>query len=280
MSRLDRLGVFVVSMLLLPHLSVGAQTAPTDKVPLPGTRTVLDSLGANALNAELGLLPADLQLEGLRMGQYRNVSAAGRDPVLGPFGVAYSAPARSDSMVVQLSFVWSVEDAIAESVPDDPLLGSLYVSWTGRNERDFVAMYDRFYRALRSSPMSPSCVDLKTNRAGSDFARRSREAAWQAGGWHAGLFVRKSVSSTGTFYLIQYRASHERFMEMPPDAATTDWVAVSPARVRGPERAPQRSAAAHDALNCALAEIYPDALRCLDPAAIGLTTIWYGSPDG
>lgn len=213
-----------VALLLLLAVTVGAQAVPTVTAPTPTPSSALDSVGANALSTVLHLLPQGLKLQGLRMNEYQRTAAPPGVPVAGPFGVVYTAPPRKDSLVVQVLFEWAVNDVLEGTVPDNPALGSVYVRWSGRDYRAFSEMYARFRDAFRSAPVPPACADLKTDMTGPTFTRRSREAAWEAGGWYASLFIRAATDSSGSYYSVMYRAARNSIHRLTPvEPVVTSW---------------------------------------------------------
>ena len=185
-----------------------------------------DSLGLVALNRTFDLLPGITYGTELTLKSLSRIAPGVKPTAVASFGVAYTLAGRTDGIVLGFGFDWTSEEIVEGTRTDDPAVAELYFEWSGKDAEQFRAVVDKFGSAMRMAASAPICVDYGSNVSTTQRARRSREAAWVAGGWLGHVIVRATAdSSLGESFIIQYNVSRlpGRPWRAPAEPRTISW---------------------------------------------------------
>jgi hypothetical protein len=166
-----------------------------------------DSLGLDALNRTFEFLPNGAYGTRLTMRSLAKLAPSVKQVVIGPTGTAFERTGRDDGIRLQFGFDWIVGEESGDGRTDDPPVSSLYFDWAGTDVHQFLSVFERFRAAMHLAASPPICVDYGTNISTPQRTRRSREAAWIAGGWLGHVIMRATADSAATTYILQYQAS-------------------------------------------------------------------------
>lgn len=195
--RLSRVGCVVGVLLLSAHVLAAQSPAA-------------DSIGLDAINRRLRILPEGRLATRLTMGAVKQLVPNARLDAVGPTAAGWALPTRSDSMRVGFVFDWDSGTVVSRGITDNAVVSRIDIYWLGTDRKIFEEVASMLLGALSANPVNASCLRVPPDIAESNRSRRVREAAWYSPEWIASLVVSASSEGARERFVVQYRAFRRR----------------------------------------------------------------------
>lgn len=175
-------------------------------LPVRQSDTTGDSLGLQALNAALNLLPSARLTHRLTRGQLRASRPELDQTALGPTAMGWGIRNRADHLQIDFGFEWNAGSLDSREITDDAVLDRMDVMWLGSDLEEFTTTAERVMTALRGASAAPSCLEHPKDENSVEEVRRSRDAAWYADGWISTVYLSASLHNGRRQFVVHHRA--------------------------------------------------------------------------
>lgn len=202
----SRQPVIALVSRLLPLLSLSACLSAQSPRPRVAASAAGDSLGLQALNSALDLLPGAQLTHRLTRGQLRAARPELPRTALGPTAMGWGLRGRPDHLDVDFGFEWNAGSIDSREITDDAVLDRMDVMWLGKDLTEFTVTAERMLKALRRAGVVPACIAHPADVDSASLVRRFREAAWYADGWISTIYLSALSAPGRTQYVVHYRA--------------------------------------------------------------------------
>jgi hypothetical protein len=171
--------------------------------------TASDSLGLDAVNRALGLLPIGSLTNSLTLGELKRVVPPYDVNVVGIMSRILGSRSRSDSIMIDYAFESDSGDIFGWTVTDGARTDQISAHASDSDIAHYARNANLLLSALATAPVAPSCLTPTKDVTSDTLIFRMRRAAWYADGWIAIMSISANRYRGDQKFHFSYRA--ERF---------------------------------------------------------------------